>query len=69
MELTIRINGPAALVYHSHGVRGASLYLVGKLIGHTQAATTQRYVHVPDATLCAVTNDFGEVLEMLKRRA
>jgi integrase len=65
---TIRIND-LRHTFASHLVqRGASLYLVGKLIGHTQAATTQRYAHVADAALRAVTNDFAEVLEMPKPR-
>jgi len=28
------------------GADGSSLYLVGKVLGHTQAATTQRYAHL-----------------------
>jgi integrase len=37
---------------------GASLYLVGKLLGHTQASTTQRYAHCSDEALRGVTNSF-----------
>ena len=33
---------------------GDSLYLVGKVLGHSQAATTQRYAHVRDDPLRAV---------------
>jgi integrase len=52
--------------FASHLVsRGASLYLVGKLLGHTQASTTQRYAHCSDEALRSVTNSFpmlsGEV--------
>ncbi|HCP64120.1 MAG TPA: hypothetical protein DIU09_05975, partial [Hyphomonadaceae bacterium] len=28
--------------------RGASLYVIGKALGHTQASTTQRYAHLSD---------------------
>jgi site-specific recombinase XerD len=38
--------------------------LVGKLLGHTQSATTERYAHVADAALRNVANDFGEVLAL-----
>ncbi len=31
--------------------RGDSLYVVGKLLGHTQARTTQRYAHLADTPL------------------
>ena len=44
--------------------RNWSLQLVGKLLGHTQAATTERYAHVADAALRNVTNDFDEVLSL-----
>ncbi len=42
--------------------RNWSLQLVGKLLGHTQASTTERYAHVADAALRNVANDFPEVL-------
>ena len=49
--------------FASHLVsRGASLYLVGRLLGHTQAATTQRYAHVADGALRSIANGFSEVL-------
>lgn len=44
--------------------RNWSLQLVGKLLGHTQSATTERYAHVADAALRNVANDFGEVLAL-----
>jgi integrase len=44
--------------------RNWSLQLVGKLLGHTQAATTERYAHVADAALRNVTNDFDGVLAL-----
>ena len=35
---------------------GASLYLVGKVLGHVQAKTTQKYAHVADDPLRAVAD-------------
>lgn len=36
---------------------GQSIYVVGKLLGHSQVKTTQRYAHLSDATLQAAMND------------
>ena len=48
--------------YASHLVsNGVSLQIVGKLLGHTQAATTMRYAHLQDETLRAATNRFGDI--------
>ena len=48
--------------FASHLVsRGASLQVVGKLIGHTQIATTQRYAHLADSALREATNTFGDI--------
>jgi integrase len=45
--------------FASHLVsRGASLEIVGKLLGHTQAATTMRYAHADPKALRAVANSF-----------
>ena len=44
---------------------GLSLSIVGKLLGHTQAATTQRYAHLADAPLRQATTIFGDKLEKL----
>lgn len=33
---------------------GASLFLVGKALGHTQATTTERYAHLADDPVRAV---------------
>jgi integrase len=50
--------------YASHLVsKGLSLSIVGKLLGHTQAATTQRYAHLQDEPLRAATEMFGSVLK------
>ena len=49
--------------FASHLVSGgASLYLVGKLLGHTRSETTERYAHCEDAALRRVTDGFGNVL-------
>ena len=38
---------------------GSSLYLVGKVLGHAQASTTQRYAHLRDDPLKAVVDRTG----------
>jgi integrase len=49
--------------YASHLVsRGASLPMVGKLLGHTQAQTTARYAHLADNPLREAANLFPSVL-------
>jgi len=48
--------------FASHLVsRGHSLEMVGRLIGHTQAATTRRYAHIADSPLREAANQFGEM--------
>ncbi|HUZ47304.1 MAG TPA: site-specific integrase, partial [Terriglobia bacterium] len=48
--------------FASHLVsRGTSLQIVGRLIGHTQVATTMRYAHLADSALRDATNIFGDV--------
>lgn len=50
--------------YASHLVSsGLSLPLVGRLLGHTQVATTQRYAHLADDPLRKATNRFGKLIE------
>jgi integrase len=47
--------------YASHLVSsGLSLSIVGKLLGHTQAATTQRYAHLADSALREATTLFSD---------
>ncbi len=62
---------------------GDSLYLVGKVLGHQQASTTERYAHLADDPLKAVAdktagriaaamkngNGGAEVVELPKRKA
>jgi hypothetical protein len=35
---------------------GDSLYLIGKVLGHRQASTTERYAHLQNDPLLAVAN-------------
>jgi len=59
---------------------GLSLPIIGRLLGHTQAATTQRYAHLMDDPLRAATERVGaivapgpkpagEVVDLSERRA
>jgi len=43
---------------------GASLYAVGKLLGHTNPATTARYAHTDDKALRATADVFGKVYRL-----
>lgn len=49
--------------YASHLVSsGVPLAVVGKLLGHTQAQTTERYAHLAENPLREATNRFGKLL-------
>lgn len=47
---------------------GLSLSIVGKLLGHTQASTTQRYAHLADEPLRQAAELFGSKVERLTAR-
>ena len=50
--------------FASHLVsEGASLHIVGRLLGHTQLATTMRYAHLQDGTLRDAVNQFGHIVK------
>jgi site-specific recombinase XerD len=44
---------------------GFSLTITGKLLGHTQAATTQRYAHLADDPLRKANEMIGRRIETL----
>jgi integrase len=47
---------------------GVSLHIVGKLLGHTQSQTTQRYAHVADQALRDASNRMGEIFRTASKR-
>ena len=46
---------------------GDSLYLVGKVLGHRQSRTTERYAHLKDDPLRAVANRTSERIAAIMR--
>jgi integrase len=56
-------------IRHTHASHlvssGLSLSIVGKLLGHTQASTTERYGHLADEPLRQATELFGSKVEKL----
>jgi integrase len=42
---------------------GVGLQIVGKLLGHVQASTTQRYAHLQDEALRSATNQLAKIIE------
>ena len=47
---------------------GLSLSIVGKLLGHTQAATTQRYAHLSHQSLKQATSVFGAKVTEIRQK-
>ena len=42
--------------------KGASLVMIGKLLGHTQSQTTARYTHLTDASMTDLNDQIGDSL-------
>lgn len=54
--------------FASHAVMGGTpLALVGKLLGHSQIATTMRYAHLADTELAEATDSIGSLLNKTDR--
>jgi integrase len=52
----------------SHMVsNGVSLHVVGKILGHTQPSTTQRYAHLQDAPLREAANKLGDIFTQTQK--
>ena len=47
---------------------GASLYMVGKLLGHAQPQTTARYAHLADNPLKALSAEIGAAIRRRQRK-
>jgi len=47
---------------------GLSLSIVGKLLGHTQASTTQRYAHLADEPLRQAAELFGNKIQKIRSK-
>ncbi len=59
----VRVHDLETYVHINPGRRpGLSLPVIGALLGHTQAATTQRYAHLLDDPLRAATERAGAVI-------
>jgi hypothetical protein len=50
----------AALPHQEGSPGGDSLYLIGKVLGHRQSRTTERYAHVKDDPVRAVADRTSE---------
>jgi integrase len=46
---------------------GVSLFVIGKLLGHTQPGTTARYAHLADSPLREAANKMGKIVSGGKR--
>ena len=49
--------------------QGISLHIVGKLLGHSQPQTTQRYAHVAHQSLRDASNLFGEIFKNANKQS
>jgi integrase len=49
--------------------KGANLQMIGKFLGHTQLATTQRYAHLYDDDMRDMTEKVGEIIDLKKHRS
>ncbi len=47
---------------------GASLYLTGSVLGHRQAATTQRYAHLQSSPVRAVASEAGRLISAAMKK-
>jgi len=66
---TVRVRDPRHNFASHLASNGVSLQVVGKLLGHTQAATTMRYAHFQDAPLRDAANQFGRIFEQAPKAA
>ena len=48
--------------------QGADLHMIGKFLGHTQLATTQRYAHLYDDDMREMTARVGQVINLDRHR-
>ncbi len=47
---------------------GASLLVIGRLLGHRKASSTERYAHLTETAVAAAANKVGEVLTFTPRK-
>lgn len=65
----VRLYDAVRHTFASIGVmRGASLYLVGGLLGHRKATTTQRYAHLSADPLRAASDDVAATIDAAMRK-
>jgi integrase len=48
-------------------LQGVPLFLIGKLLGHTQSSTTDRYLHAADKQLREATEKFPSVITEMEK--
>jgi integrase len=50
--------------------RGHSLFIIGKVLGHRQARTTERYAHLADDPIAAVASDTGnKIFDAIQKKS